>query len=127
MGRIINAIFDGNIELLEVLFDCGLLEPTDTFDLTGHDGHGDTCCDNGDTVGLLHIVANRPCPDYRELIDLMIKNGVNLNEANPITPLEEAIINRNYPTARYLQSKGGTYRNEYIGRQPLEEYRLDIV
>lgn len=127
VGRIVNAIFDGNIELLKVLFDCGLLEPTDTFDLSGGDGHGGVYDDNGDNVGLLHIVANRPCPDYRELIDLMLKNGVDLHEQNPFTPLEHAISRKNFPTARYLQSKGATYRNDYIGRQALEEYRLDMV
>lgn len=106
--------------MLKVLFDCGLLEPTDTFDLTGHDCHGDTACDNGECVSLLHIVAqfHTPCADYRDLIDIFVAMGVDINARMPNTPLEEAIIYNNFAVAKYLKSKGGTYRPEYFAPVP---------
>ena len=122
VGRIISAVYTGNVDMLKVLFDCGLLEPTDTFDLTGHDYHGDTACDNGECVSLLHIVAQirTPCADYRDLIDLFLAMGVDINIAMPNTPLEEAIINNNFATAKYLKSKGATYRPTFFA--PIPEY-----
>ena len=63
---------------------------------------------------MLHVIARRPCPDYKYLIDTLLNNKVPLDDGMPLTPLEEAIQNKNFPTAAYLESKGGTYCLEEV-------------
>jgi hypothetical protein len=108
-GRVIEALHKGNVELIQILFDCDFLKPTDYFDLTGNCMH-----DSPDAVSMLHIVARRPCPDFKYLIDILLNNGVSIDDAMPSTPLEEAIQYKNFPTAAYLESKGATYCLEEV-------------
>jgi len=108
-GRVVNAVYNGDVELLQTLFDCDFLKSTDTFDLTGQGRH-----DSSDAISMLHVVARKPCPDYKYLIDILLSNGVAIDDAMPSTPLEEAIQNKNFPTAIYLESKGATYCLEEV-------------
>lgn len=108
-GRIVEALYNGNVELIQTLFDAAFLEPTDTFDLTGCNRH-----DSSDAVSMLHVVARKSCPDYKYMIDTLLSNGVPIDDAMPCTPLEEAILNKNYKTAAYLESKGATYCLEEV-------------
>ena len=108
-SRIIEALHSGNVELIQTLFDCDFLKSTDTFDLTGSNRH-----DSSDAVSMLHVVARRPCPDYKYLIDTLLCNGITVDDGMPCTPLEEAILNKNFYTAVYLESKGATYCLEEV-------------
>jgi hypothetical protein len=108
-GRVIEALHKGDVELIQTLFDCDFLKSTDTFDITGCNRH-ESC----DAVSMLHVVARRHCPDYKYLIDILLKNGVSIDDGMPCTPLEEAIQNKNFPTAVYLESKGATYCLEEV-------------
>jgi len=108
-GRVVDALQTGDIELIQVLFDCDFLRYTDTFDLTGNNRH-DSC----DAVSMLHVVARLPCPDYKYMIDTLLSNGVSIDDGMPTTPLEEAIQSKNFPTAVYLESKGATYCLEEV-------------
>lgn len=108
-GRVIEALHSGNVELIKTLFDAAFLEPTDTFDLTGCNRH-ESC----DAISMLHVLARRPCPDYKYMIDTLLENGVSIDDGMPSTPLEEAIQNKNFSTAAYLESKGATYCLEEV-------------
>lgn len=108
-GRVIEALHSGNVELIQTLFDAAFLEPTDTFDLTGCNRH-ESC----DAISMLHVLARRPCPDYKYMIDTLLENGVSIDDGMPSTPLEEAIQNKNFSTAAYLESKGATYCLEEV-------------
>jgi hypothetical protein len=108
-GRIIEALHTGDVELIQTLFDCDFLKSTDTFDLTGCNRH-ESC----DAISMLHILARHPCPDYKYMIDILLSNGVSIDDGMPCTPLEEAIQNKNFPTAAYLESKGATYCLEEV-------------
>lgn len=108
-GRIVEALHTGNVELIQVLFDCDFLHPYDSIDLTGNNRH-ESC----DAVSMLHVLARRPCPDFKYMIDTLLFNGVSIDDGMPCTPLEEAILNKNYKTAAYLESKGATYSLEEV-------------
>ena len=116
-GRVIQALHNGDVELIQTLFDCDFLKSTDNFDLTGQ-GRDDSC----DAVSMLHVIARRPCPDYKYMIDTLLNNGLALDDAMPSTPLEDAIKNKNFPTAAYLESKGATYCLEEVASF-LNEYQ----
>lgn len=102
--RVIHALHTGDVELIHTLFNAAFLEPTDTFDLTGCGRH-----DSSDAVSMLHVLARHQCPDYKYMIDTLLSNGVSIDDGMPNTPLEEAILYKNFPTAAYLESKGATY------------------
>ena len=108
-SRVIKALHSGNVELIQTLFDAAFLEPTDTFDLTGCNRH-----ESSDAVSMIHVVARKSCPDYKYMIDTLLNNGVPIDDGMPCTPLEEAILNKNYKTAAYLESKGATYCLEEV-------------
>lgn len=108
-GRIIEALHTGNVELIQTLFDCDFLNSRDTFDLTGNNRH-----ESSDAVSMLHVLARHPCPDYKYMIDTLLSNGVSIDDGMPTTPLEEAIQNKNFATAVYLESKGATYCLEEV-------------
>ena len=120
-GRVIESLHSGHVELIQTLFDCDFLKATDTFDLTGSNRHT-----SSDAVSMLHIIARRPCPDYKYLIDTLLNNKVPLDDGMPLTPLEEAIQNKNFPTAAYLESKGATYCLEEVANflNEYEEFKL---
>jgi hypothetical protein len=122
-GRVIEALQKGDVELIQALFDCDFLKSTDTFDLTGCNRH-ESC----DAVSMLHIVARKPCPDYKYLIDTLLFNGVSIDDGMPCTPLEDAIQSKNFPTALYLESKGATYCLEEVAGflNEYEAYKLNI-
>jgi hypothetical protein len=107
--RVVKALHTGNVELIQTLFDAAFLEPTDTFDLTGCGRH-DSC----DAVSMLHVLARKPSPDYKYMIDILLSNGVSIDDGMPSTPLEEAIQYKNFATAAYLESKGATYCLEEV-------------
>ena len=109
-GRVVDAVYTGNIELLEVLYNCGFLRPNDTFQLDNY------------RVSILHLIARKPCPDYMYMIDTLLNMGVCLDDAMPNTPLEEALIYENFATAQYLESLGGTYCNDEVDCY-LDKYR----
>jgi hypothetical protein len=118
VGRIINAIYKGDVDFINSLYKIGLLQPHDTFDTTGNDNHG-----GYDAVPILHVVAQRPCPDYKALIFMLIENGADVNSRGfSMTPLEEAILSKNYPTAMYLEAKGSSYDGEKISEGLLRSY-----
>ena len=121
-SRVIKALHSGNVELIQTLFDAAFLEPTDTFDLTGCNRH-----ESSDAVSMLHVVARKSCPDYKYMIDTLLSNGVSIDDAMPSTPLEEAIFNKNYKTAAYLESKGATYSLEEVAGflNDYENYKLN--
>ena len=108
-GRVVEAFYSGNVELIQTLFDCDFLKSTDTFDLTGHKRH-----ESSDAVSMFHVLARKPCPDYKYMIDTLLFNGVSIDDGMPCTPLEEAIQYKNFPTALYLESKGATYCLEEV-------------
>jgi hypothetical protein len=122
-GRVIEALYKGDVELIQALFDCDFLKSTDTFDITGCNRH-----ESSDAVSMLHVVASKPCPDYKYLIDILLSNGVAIDDAMPSTPLEEAIQNKNFPTAVYLESKGATYCLEEVAGflNDYEAYKINI-
>ena len=123
-GRVIEALHTGDVELIQVLFDCDFLKSTDTFDLTGQGRH-ESC----DAVSMLHILARRPCPDYKYMIDILLINGVSIDDGMPCTPLEEAIQSKNFSTAAYLESKGATYCLEEVASflNEYEAFKLTAV
>ena len=120
-SRVIKALHSGNVELIQTLFDAAFLEPTDTFDLTGCNRH-----ESSDAVSMIHVVARKSCPDYKYMIDTLLNNGVPIDDGMPCTPLEEAILNKNYKTAAYLESKGATYCLEEVAGflNEYEDYKL---
>jgi len=103
--RIVDAVYSGDIALLQVLYDSDFLKPTDTFY----------------NISILHLIARHKCPDYKDLIDTVLNYGVPLDDSMPNTPLEEAIMNKNFHTAFYLESLGGTYFPDEVEEQ-LENY-----
>jgi len=112
--RILDAVYTGNIELLQVLYDCDFLKPSDTF--------------TDDKVSILHFLAKYYCPDYKYLVDTFIKNGVKLDDAMPNTPLEVAILNNNFSVALYLENHGGTYcEDELVNLEDYLQYKLSTV
>lgn len=122
-GRIIEALHSGNVELIQTLFDCDFLKPTDTLDLTGSNRH-ESC----DAVSMLHVLARRQCPDYKYMIDTLLNNGVSIDDGMPCTPLEEAITHKNFSTAAYLESKGATYCFEEVAGflKEYEDYKISL-
>ena len=105
--RILDAVYNGDVELLKVLFSCDFLRANDLFE--------------NDTVSILHLVARRPCVDYKYVINTLLEYGVRLDCGMPYTPLEEAIIYKNFSTAHYLENLGGTYCSDELTN--LNEYQ----
>jgi hypothetical protein len=120
-GRVVDALQSGDVELIQILFDCDFLKATDTFDLTGSNRH-----DTSDAVSMMHVLARRPCPDYKYMIDILLFNEVRIDDGMPLTPLEEAIQSKNFPTAAYLESKGATYCLEEVASflNEYQDYKL---
>jgi len=119
--RVINALYTGHVELIETLFACDFLKVSDRFDNTGRGGQGGN---PEDCAPMLTFIAEKSCPDYKDLIDIILKNGGDVNEedGNLIRPIESAIFNKNYRTAIYLESKGGTVRETVLGEAYLADY-----
>ena len=108
-----NYIVTGNVAIVKTLLEIKFLHPQyDTFDFTG----GNTG-NPEDSYLMLELIAdqNEAIPNYKEMIDLFLSHGGHVDDhAGPITPLEFALIRKNFAVAAYLMSKGGTYNIEEI-------------
>ena len=114
--RICNYITSGNTTLLKILFDCGFLQASDTFDPTGQKKHGSS----EESISLLHILARNGSPKYQEIIDILLKYGVDKYSESSL--LEEAIQYQNTHIAKYLYLKSSRY-SENIPENILEKLR----
>ena len=106
--RIIKYVRTGNYKMIQALYGIGFLEWYDVFDIEGSGNH--------DGSLILEIVARYPIPNYKEMIDIMIINGLKVNCGYVESFLETALAYKNFPTAAYLKLKGGTFRKEEIDK-----------
>jgi hypothetical protein len=116
--RIIKYVRQGDYKMIQVLYGIGMLQFYDVFDLTCTGRH------DGDLI--LEIVARYPIPNYKEMIDTIILNGLKVHcgyiqsfmvDCGYIQSfMETALIYKNFPTAAYLKLKGGTFRKEEIDK-----------
>lgn len=108
--RVLNYLENGNIAMIKKLFEIGFLRHDDTFDITGRGIRGNP----EDSETMMHIIARYETPNYKNLIDILLDYGANVNDGNICTPLQTAIIYQNYSTAAYLMTKGGEYDIEQV-------------
>ena len=106
--RIINYVRQGDYKMIQVLYGIGMLQFYDVFDLTCTGRH------DGDLI--LEIVARYPIPNYKEMIDTIVLNGLKVDCGYLQSFMETALIYKNFPTAAYLKLKGGTFRKEEINK-----------
>jgi len=106
--RIIKYVKEGNYKIIQVLYGIGILQFYDVFDITCTGRH------DGDLI--LEIVARYPVPNYKEMIDTIILNGLKVDCGYLQSFMETALIYKNFPTAAYLKLKGGTFRKEEIDK-----------
>ena len=106
--RIINYVRQGDYKMIQVLYGIGMLQFYDVFDLTCTGRH------DGDLI--LEIVARYPVPNYKEMIDTIVLNGLKVDCGYLQSFMETALIYKNFPTAAYLKLKGGTFRKEEIDK-----------
>jgi hypothetical protein len=106
--RIIKYVREGNYKIIQVLYGIGILQFYDVFDIKCTGRH------DGDLI--LEIVARYPVPNYKEMIDTIILNGLKVDCGYLQSFMETALIYKNFPTAAYLKLKGGTFRKEEIDK-----------
>ena len=106
--RIIKYVRQGDYKMIQVLYGIGMLQFYDVFDLTCTGRH------DGDLI--LEIVARYPIPNYKEMIDTIVLNGLKVDCGYLQSFMETALIYKNFPTAAYLKLKGGTFRKEEIDK-----------
>ncbi len=106
--RIIKYVRQGDYKMIQVLYGIGMLQFYDVFDLTCTGRH------DGDLI--LEIVARYPIPNYKEMIDTIVLNGLKVDCGYLQSFMETALIYKNFPTAAYLKLKGGTFRKEEINK-----------
>lgn len=106
--RIIKCVKEGNYKMIQVLYGIGFLQSYDIFNLS-YIGKYD-----GDLI--LEIVARYSIPNYKEMIDTIILNGLKVECGYIQSFMETALIYKNFPTAAYLKLKGGTFRKEEIDK-----------
>ena len=106
--RIIQYVRTGNYKMIQALYGIGFLEWYDVFDIEGYGKH------DGNLI--LEIVARYPIPNYKEMIDIIIINGLKVDCGYIQTYLEIALIYKNFPTAAYLKFKGGIFRKEEVDK-----------
>lgn len=106
--RIIKYVREGNYKMIQVLYGIGMLQFYDVLDLTCTGRH------DGDLI--LEIVARYPIPNYKEMIDTIVLNGLKVDCGYLQSFMETALIYKNFPTAAYLKLKGGTFRKEEINK-----------
>ena len=106
--RIIKYVRQGDYKMIQVLYGIGMLQFYDVFDLTCTGRH------DGDLI--FEIVARYPVPNYKEMIDTIILNGLKVDCGYLQSFMETALIYKNFPTAAYLKLKGGTFRKEEIDK-----------
>ena len=102
--RVINYIRKGDYNMIQTLFEIGFLRKDDSFDITGRDYRGNP----EDSATMIFHIARRPCPNYKELIDVLLNNGVDINEPDvyELAPLYYAKSSGNEAVAEYLKLKG---------------------
>lgn len=108
--RIIGHIRNGNVEVIETLLEIQILKPYDILFESSHNTNTE------DGISLMGILGRYPCVNYKQMITLFLSYGVEINgvSTSSDTPLESAIIYKNFPTAAYLQFKGGKYETSLI-------------
>jgi ankyrin repeat protein len=108
--RIINYIRNGNLETIETLLEIQFLKPYDIL----FESNRNTNPEDG--ITLIGVLARYPCVNYKQMINLLLRYGAEINDEGTYgdTPLETAMIYRNFPTAAYLQFKGGNYERSLI-------------
>lgn len=104
--RVINYLRKGDYNMIQTLFEIGFLNKDDTFDITGRDYRGNP----EDLATMIFHVARYSCPNYKEVIDVLINNGVDINEPDvyELTPLYYANSSGSKAVAEYLKLKGAT-------------------
>ena len=123
-GRIINYILKGEAGRLEGLFELGFLNKWDRLDLTGHNRHSEC-----DAVSLLHVVATKGSVRAKEVIDVLLNNGCDIDEMDSgSTPVETAIAYHHFDIAAYLLSRGGKYdRNQVAAYNTVGDVDLFVA
>lgn len=108
--RIIGHIRNGNVDVIETLLEIQFLKPYDILFESSHNTNPE------DGISLMGILGRYACVNYKQMITLFLSYGVEINGVNTYgdTPLESAIIYKNFPTAAYLQFKGGKYESSLI-------------
>jgi hypothetical protein len=94
--------------MIQALYGIGFLDWYDVFDLEGYGNHAGSL--------ILEIVARYSIPNYKEMIDIIIINGLKVNCGYIQSFMETALIYKNFPTAAYLKLKGGTFRKEEVDK-----------
>ena len=101
----------GDIVILRTLFDCGFLKGNDVIR----------------ELPLLYFVARFNCSNYKEIIDLLIKNNADINSQYTWSyPVNEAIHYKNYDVAAYIYSKGGKYIEEEVDPNDLIKFKKEL-
>jgi len=58
---------------------------------------------------MIEIVARNNCAKHGKVIDLLLDFGGDINKGNGNTPLETAILYKNFDVAAYIEKRGGTF------------------
>jgi hypothetical protein len=115
--RVLNYLESGNIAMMKKLFEIGFLRHDDTFDTTGSGIRGNP--EDSDTM--MSIIARNEIPNYKNLIDILLDYGADINNGQTCTPLQTAIIYQNYATAAYMMIKGGEYDIDQVKNYSMTE------
>lgn len=103
--RIVSYVQDGDIERISELLRIGIICPdTDIYTI------------QNTFYKLLESIVLKTPYNYKEMIDTILMYGLVDSSATGQTPLQNAIIARNFPVAAYLQYRGGTYSIEVIDK-----------
>ena len=102
--RIIQYINVGDVYTIRTLLNLGALTINDTFDISGRKQRS-----SSDSVNMIEIVARNNCAKYGKVIDLLLDFGSDINKGNGNTPLETAILYKNFDVAAYIEKRGGTF------------------
>lgn len=116
--RIVEYFLSGNATVIRILFDIGLINSSDKFTYVKKVNSNQSLSPIvAQELPPLHIIALNEIPNYIEMIDLLLEKGANPNDLyKRYTPLEKALMNRNYKIAAYLEFRGGIYTLDGIGK-----------
>lgn len=111
--RIVTFIIEGDTDMVDTMLIMREELVSDYWG--GEDNEGNECNEGNEgnestkkLMSFLHVVALNPIVNYIKMIDVLLRYGININSVHKNhTPLDTAIINKNFPTAAYLQYKGG--------------------
>ena len=99
--RIIQYINVGDVYTIRTLLNIGVITIHDTFEIREHKNFGQ--------INMLEIIALNNCAKYAKMIDLLLDFGCDINKGNGNTPLETAILYKNFDVAAYIEKKGGKF------------------